>query len=131
MRIAAKLFPEGFITGTLPHSLTQQKPKQITPAERKVFSRMDLDKLQIYLDGALQDNSIGSKWIFHVDKTFFNVEVSCGISDLHLMFAFETIILFLFIYLFIFYLLFFVSVAFLSLFQLVIHVHVSSQPWSA
>ncbi|XP_064605072.1 centrosomal protein of 41 kDa-like isoform X2 [Liolophura sinensis] len=61
LRIAAKLFPEGLITGTLPQSLTQQKPKQITTAERKIFSRMDLDKLQIYLDGALQDNSIGSR----------------------------------------------------------------------
>ncbi len=62
LKLAYKLFPEGLFTGTPPQSITGVKCKDPMTAWQTNFSFEDIDKVEIYLDGALQDKSIGSKW---------------------------------------------------------------------
>ena len=59
--MAVKTFPEGMCTGTVPVSVGGPKTKTIIPASQKEFTVEDIDKVEIYLDNALQDHSIGSK----------------------------------------------------------------------
>ena len=65
LKVAGKLFPEGLISGPLPESITGQRPASnplpVPSAHPSRFSREDIDKIEIYLDNALQDHSIGSK----------------------------------------------------------------------
>lgn len=62
MKLAHKLVPEGLITGTPPPNVTGgTKCKNPFPASQNNFSAADIDKIEIYLDHALQDKSIGSK----------------------------------------------------------------------
>ncbi|XP_063433510.1 centrosomal protein of 41 kDa B-like isoform X1 [Mytilus trossulus] len=63
MRIAYKTFPEGLFTGTPNQNVTEaaKPPKQIIPATQKDFDQHDIDRLNMYLDNALQDRSTGSR----------------------------------------------------------------------
>ena len=72
LKVASHLIPEGLIAGTLPESLREKKPTgkrgsapaPVTPSHVPnpgEFSAEDIDKMEIYLDNALQDHSIGSK----------------------------------------------------------------------
>jgi len=62
MKLAYKLFPERLITGTLSPAITGQKPpKTIEMASNVCFTVDDIDAIDMYLDNALEDNSIGSK----------------------------------------------------------------------
>ncbi|XP_046548729.1 centrosomal protein of 41 kDa-like isoform X2 [Haliotis rubra] len=61
LKVAYKNYPEGLITGTLPMSVTEKKPKKIEPADQKHFCSDDIDRLSIYLDTALKDQSVGSR----------------------------------------------------------------------
>ena len=65
LKVAYRLFPESLITGTPPLSVTEkrEKPKEIERATKKHFEHSDYDGLQMYLDNALKDNRIGSKYI--------------------------------------------------------------------
>ena len=62
LKLAYKLFPEGLFTGTPPQSISGVKCKDPMTAWQTTFTFEDIDKVEIYLDGALQDKSIGSKW---------------------------------------------------------------------
>ena len=70
LRVAYQKFPEGLITGTVPANLIDHPPgkgkKAIRPepfpATQKVFTNEDMDKLEIYLNNALMDHSVGSKY---------------------------------------------------------------------
>lgn len=62
MKLALKLFPEGLFTGTPPFELTGVKPKVVKPADQTRFTNQDINKVEIYLDNALQDKSIGSEY---------------------------------------------------------------------
>ena len=62
MKLAHKLVPEGLLTGTPPPSMTGAKSREPVPAMQRHFSPADIDKVEIYLDSALQDKSIGSKF---------------------------------------------------------------------
>jgi hypothetical protein len=70
LKVAARVFPEGLITGTVPPSLLEPTPKGKAPSEpptarqaaaKPDFSQEDLDCLAIYLDNALSDHSSGSE----------------------------------------------------------------------
>ncbi|CAC5410319.1 CEP41 [Mytilus coruscus] len=63
MRIAYKTFPEGLFTGTPNQNVTEaaKPPKEIIPASQKDFDQHDIDRLNMYLDNALQDRSTGSR----------------------------------------------------------------------
>ncbi|XP_046356305.1 centrosomal protein of 41 kDa-like isoform X2 [Haliotis rufescens] len=61
LKVAYKNYPEGLITGTPPMSVTEKKLKTIEPADQKHFCSDDIDRLSIYLDHALKDQSIGSR----------------------------------------------------------------------
>ena len=61
MKLAYKLVPEGLLTGTPPPSMTGAKSRDPVPGTQRHFSPTDMDKIEIYLDSALQDKSIGSK----------------------------------------------------------------------
>ena len=61
LKVAVKTFPEGLVTGTIPHALGGPKTKQIIPAAQREFSMEDIDCIEMYLDNALQDHSVGSK----------------------------------------------------------------------
>jgi len=69
--VAARVFPEGLITGTMPASLLEgsgakpkasQHPTAREPAYKTDFTQEDLDSLVIYMDSALSDNSSSSKF---------------------------------------------------------------------
>lgn len=63
MKVAYKIFPEGFLTGSPPLTVTET-PRSTTRterADRDKFTHDDLEKLGIYLDNALCDKSSGSK----------------------------------------------------------------------
>ena len=64
LKMALKVFPEGFVTGTPPVALTGVKPKQVVPASQRYFTQEDINALEMYLDNALQDKSPGSKYHF-------------------------------------------------------------------
>lgn len=69
--MAARVFPEGLVTGTVPASLldgggarpkaASQPPTAREPADKTDFTQDDLNILIIYMDSALSDNSSGSK----------------------------------------------------------------------
>ncbi|PVD25100.1 hypothetical protein C0Q70_15598 [Pomacea canaliculata] len=72
LKVACRLFPEGLITGTVPTSLLDsipnnkpkmqsQSPVPRVPADKTDFTQEDLDKLSIYTDMALCDNSSASR----------------------------------------------------------------------
>ena len=61
MKVAYKVFPEGLMTGTVPQAISGVKPKTFVPPSQKYFTLEDINKVDIYLDNALQDHSIGSK----------------------------------------------------------------------
>ena len=61
MKLAHKLVAEGLLTGTPPPSMTGAKSRDPVPAMQRHFSTADIDKIEIYLDSALQDKSIGSE----------------------------------------------------------------------
>jgi hypothetical protein len=61
LKLALKLFPEGLLTGTPPFELTGVKPKVVKRANQARFTNQDINKVEIYLDNALQDKSIGSE----------------------------------------------------------------------
>lgn len=72
LKVACRLFPEGLITGTvlasLLDSIPNNKPKMQSqspvprvPADKTDFTQEDLDKLSIYTDMALCDNSSASE----------------------------------------------------------------------
>jgi centrosomal protein CEP41 len=60
LKMALKVFPEGLLTGTPPFALTGVKPKSVKPASQTCFTNEDINKLEIYLDNALQDKNISS-----------------------------------------------------------------------
>jgi len=61
MKLALKMFPDGLFTGTPPFDLTGVKPKSTKPAVQRVFSNEDINKIEMFLDNALQDKSVGSE----------------------------------------------------------------------
>ena len=63
MKLAYKRFPEGLLTGTPSPAITGKPPSKlpVSPAYNMTFNEDDMDRIQIYLDNALQDHSIGSK----------------------------------------------------------------------
>ena len=61
MKVAFKIFPEGFLTGTPPATLLPTKPKEFKPASQKIFTTEDIDKMDEQLDNSLQDRSVGGK----------------------------------------------------------------------
>lgn len=61
LKVAYKLFPEGLVSGTPNAAVLGFKPKTVKPATRNNFTTDDIDKIEIYLDNALQDRSIGSE----------------------------------------------------------------------
>jgi len=70
LRVATQKFPEGLVTGTVPGHLVDFPPgkgkkavkPEPVPATQKVFTNEDMDKLEIYLNNALMDHSVGSKY---------------------------------------------------------------------
>ncbi len=64
MKLAYKLIPEGLLTGSPPQNVTGTKCKNPFPAMQNNFTTSDIDKIEIYLDNALQDKSIGSRFLF-------------------------------------------------------------------
>ena len=60
IKMAVRTFPEGFVTGTPPFSLTGVKPKAIKPADQSNFLNEDINKIEIYLENAMEDHSVGS-----------------------------------------------------------------------
>lgn len=63
MKVAYKIFPEGFLTGSPPLTVTEtpRSTPRTERADRDKFTHDDLEKLGIYLDNALCDKSSGSK----------------------------------------------------------------------
>ena len=74
MKLAHKLVPEGLLTGTPPPSMTGAKSREPVPAMQRHFSTADIDKIEIYLDSALQDKSIGSESLRNVCLFHLNVK---------------------------------------------------------
>ena len=73
MKLAHKLVAEGLLTGTPPPSMTGAKSRDPVPAMQRHFSTADIDKIEIYLDSALQDKSIGSESFRYVCLFHLNV----------------------------------------------------------
>lgn len=69
--MAVSRFPEGLVTGTIPAAISGKVVKTPAPASQKEFVVEDIDKLEMYLDAALQDHSIGSKCHHHLLKVIF------------------------------------------------------------
>ena len=61
LKVAAKIFPQSLISGTLPPSITREKPREFNPATQQTFSADDIDALEMQLDNALEDKSVSSK----------------------------------------------------------------------
>lgn len=62
LKMAMRLFPEGLITGTPPQPLgAKKKTENVTMASQIDFSERDIERLNSYLDKALEDHSIGSR----------------------------------------------------------------------
>ena len=62
MKVAYKMFPEGLFTGTASPTVSKQKPEEYQASGKdNCFTREDVDKLEIYLDNALQDKSLASE----------------------------------------------------------------------
>ena len=66
MKLALKMFPDGLFTGTPPFDLTGVKPKSTKPASQRAFCNDDINKIEMFLDNALQDKSVGSKLLITV-----------------------------------------------------------------
>ena len=63
MRVGYKVCPEGLFTGTPNENITDGvKIPNKRPACQKTFTVEDIDKLTMYIDGALADSSVGSKY---------------------------------------------------------------------
>ena len=56
-----KLFPETLLTGIPPVSVSGKASRQTQPDTQTGFCSEDIDKLQMHLDNALVDNTIGSR----------------------------------------------------------------------
>ena len=62
LKVAAKLFPQSLVSGTLPPSITHEKPREFLPATQLTFSADDIDALEMQLDNALEDKSTSSEY---------------------------------------------------------------------
>lgn len=62
LKLVLKLFPDGLTTGTPPVELTGVKPKLKLPANQKQFTNDDINKVEIYLDGVLQEKGSASEF---------------------------------------------------------------------
>lgn len=62
LKVSYKLFPETLLTGIPPVSVCSGKASRQTPPDTQTsFCNDDIDKLQMHLDNALVDNTIGSR----------------------------------------------------------------------
>lgn len=65
LKMASKLFPSGLVCGRLPESITGKKPPKSSPPSSHpkpgTFLDDEIDSIEMYLDNALQDHSIGSR----------------------------------------------------------------------
>ncbi|KAK3102640.1 hypothetical protein FSP39_012820 [Pinctada imbricata] len=68
MRIAYKVCPDGLFTGTPNMNITEatKPPTCIVKASQKDFCTEDINKLTMYIDNALADSSVGSKYIIKI-----------------------------------------------------------------
>jgi len=82
MKLAYKLFPERLITGTLSPAITGQKPpKTIEMASNVCFTVDDIDAIDMYLDNALEDNSIGTSRLSKASTTSSRMARSTAASQ--------------------------------------------------
>jgi len=62
LKVVLKVFPEGLTTGTPPAELTGMKAKVTRPADQSGFTNDDINKVEIYLDNALDDKGTTSEF---------------------------------------------------------------------
>ena len=62
LKVVLKVFPEGLTTGTPPAELTGVKAKVTRPADKSQFTIDDIEKVEVYLDNALEDKGATSEF---------------------------------------------------------------------
>ena len=63
LKVVLKVFPEGLTTGTPPAELTGVKAKVTQQADQSQFTSDDINKVEIYLDNALEDKGSTSEFV--------------------------------------------------------------------
>jgi centrosomal protein CEP41 len=86
MKVSYKLFPEALLTGTPPTSICPGKTSQQRPSDTQTtFCSEDIDKLQMHLDNALLDNTVGTSRLSNSSRKSVTARSTSSVSSVKSM----------------------------------------------